>query len=240
MYRPYRAVFVPTALWCDLCPVEWLLRKMQQNIFMQTAVWLVSRELTERAGPWDTGLSTNDDGEYFCRVLLESENVKFVRDARVLYRMSGCNRLSHIGLSPTKQESDFRSIRLQIGHLRAREDSERVRRACLNQLRTSLSLTPARTDIACLAVQLAAELGGELHLPTSLLSRKYSLVETLCGLGTAIRVQAFVRLLKCSAARRVDRMRYGFDRLASSYLNDRRTYAVESRDCQTFKTGHEG
>jgi hypothetical protein len=213
---------------------------MQQNIFMQTAAWLVSRELTERAGPWDTALSTNDDGEYFCRVLLESENVKFVRDARVLYRMSGGNSLSHIGLSPKKQESNFRSIQLQIAHLRAREDSERVRRACLNQLRTSLSLAPARTDIACLAVQLAAELGGELHLPTSLLSRKYSLVETVCGLEVAIRVQAFVRLLRYSTARRVDKLRYRFDRLTSSHLNDGRTYAVDSRDYQTFKAGHDG
>ena len=54
MYRHYRAKFVPSALWCDLSPVEWLMRKMGQNLYMQTASWLVSRELTEAAGPWDT------------------------------------------------------------------------------------------------------------------------------------------------------------------------------------------
>ena len=32
---------------------------------MQTATWLVSRELTEAAGPWDTRLLGDDDGEYF-------------------------------------------------------------------------------------------------------------------------------------------------------------------------------
>src|ERR1019366_1829356 len=31
MYRPHRAQLTPTALWCDLSPVEWLLRKMGQN-----------------------------------------------------------------------------------------------------------------------------------------------------------------------------------------------------------------
>src|SRR4030095_8874403 len=41
MYRPSRAKFLPTPLWCDLSPVEWLLRKMGQNLHMQTATWLV-------------------------------------------------------------------------------------------------------------------------------------------------------------------------------------------------------
>src|SRR5215469_7004727 len=68
-YRTGRASFSPTSLWCDLSPVEWLLRKMAQNLHMQTATWLVSRELTEAAGPWDTRLCNVGDGEYFCRVL---------------------------------------------------------------------------------------------------------------------------------------------------------------------------
>src|SRR5262249_38883230 len=37
MYRPQRARFKPTALWCDLPPTEWLVRKMSQNLYMQTA-----------------------------------------------------------------------------------------------------------------------------------------------------------------------------------------------------------
>src|SRR3989441_3275485 len=35
LYRPRKADFVPTALWCDLSPVEWLLRQMGQNLQMQ-------------------------------------------------------------------------------------------------------------------------------------------------------------------------------------------------------------
>src|SRR2546427_4289384 len=70
VYRPHRATFVPTALWCDLQPVEWLLRKIDQTLGMQTATWLVSRELTEAAGPLKTKLLGNDDDEYFCRAIL--------------------------------------------------------------------------------------------------------------------------------------------------------------------------
>ncbi|HEV2456004.1 MAG TPA: glycosyltransferase, partial [Verrucomicrobiae bacterium] len=87
--RPKKARFVRTGLWQDLTPVEWLLRKMIENIWMQPGTWLVSRELTEVAGPWDERLSLDDDGEYFCRVLLESRNIKFIDGPTVFYRIAG-------------------------------------------------------------------------------------------------------------------------------------------------------
>ena len=55
-YRVSKAAFVPTALWEDLSPAEWLRRKLGQNLYMMNASWLVSRELTAAAGPWDTRL----------------------------------------------------------------------------------------------------------------------------------------------------------------------------------------
>lgn len=67
-YRTRQARFIHTSLCQDLSPVEWLLTKMSENLHMQTATWLKSRELAEAAGPWDTRLLCDDDGEYFCRV----------------------------------------------------------------------------------------------------------------------------------------------------------------------------
>ena len=77
-YRTNRARFVPNSLHQDLSPVEWLLRKMGENLHMQNATWLVSRELAQAAGPWDTSLDYDQDGEYFSRVLLASEGTRFV------------------------------------------------------------------------------------------------------------------------------------------------------------------
>src|SRR5439155_18713167 len=96
IYRPERAKFSPTSLWCDLSPVEWLLRYFQRNHWMQTATWLVSRELTEIAGPWDARLLGDDDGEYFSRVILASDGIRFVPEARVFYRR-GLGTLSYVG-----------------------------------------------------------------------------------------------------------------------------------------------
>src|SRR5206468_5993044 len=125
LYRYYRAEFIPTALWCDLSPTEWLLRKMGQNLHMQTATWLVSRELTEAVGPWNTRLLGDDDGEYFCRVLLASDGTRFVPEARVYYRAAGSSSLSYIGRSDRKLEAQWRSMPLHIGYLRSLEDTPR-------------------------------------------------------------------------------------------------------------------
>jgi glycosyltransferase involved in cell wall biosynthesis len=72
-YRSRRAKFRPTELWCDLKPLEWMHRKMERGLHMQTATWLVPREITAAAGPWNTQLRGADDGEYFCRVLMQNE-----------------------------------------------------------------------------------------------------------------------------------------------------------------------
>ena len=103
---------------------------------MQTATWLVSRELSEAAGPWDTRLLGDDDGEYFCRVLLASDGVRFVPEAKVYYRGPGVafRSLSYIGRSDRKLEAHWLSMRLHIDYLRSLEDSERVRDACLTYL----------------------------------------------------------------------------------------------------------
>src|SRR5579863_3601629 len=172
LYRYYRAQFVPTSLWCDLPANEWLLRKMGQNLHMQTATWLVSRELTEAAGPWDTRLSSDDDGEYFCRVLLASEGVRFVPEAKVYYRASGSGSLSYIGFSDKKRDAQWRSMLLHIHYLRSLEDSERVRAACVTFLQNWMTwFYPGRPDIFAQAGDMARNFGGKIETPR--LSWKY-------------------------------------------------------------------
>jgi len=204
MYRPGKARFVSTALWCDLTPVERLLRKWEQNLHMQTATWLVSRELTRAAGPWDTRLLGDDDGEYFCRVLLPSSGVRFVPDAKVYYRVTASNRLSYVGQSDSKLEAHFLSRRLQIGYLRLVEDSDRVRAACLKYLQTSyFNFYPERVAQVRESQQLAAMVGGRLEIPK--LSWKYRWIEKLFGFVVAKRVRQRWNRRKSSVIRSWDK-----------------------------------
>jgi glycosyltransferase involved in cell wall biosynthesis len=187
-YRPQRAVFVPTPLWEDLSPVEWLHRKMSQNLHMQTSTWLTSRELALAAGPWDETLTNDDDGEYFCRVLLASTGTGFVAESKVFYRKIASNSLSFIGSSPGKMRSLLRSMRLHIGYLRSLEDSARVREACLRYIQNwSAEFDPCLQDLRAELAEMAAELGGTL-VPVRL-RPKYAWIAPLIGDSAAWRLQ---------------------------------------------------
>jgi glycosyltransferase involved in cell wall biosynthesis len=205
LFRHAHARFSRTALWCDLTPVEWLVRKLGQNLHMQTATWLVSRELTEAAGPWNTRLLGDDDGEYFCRVLMQSNGVRFVPDAKVFYRSTGSQSLSYIGRSSAKIEAQFHSMRLHIGYIRSLEDSERVRSVCVKYLQTWLmNFYPERPDIVRAAEELARELGGRLETPR--FSWKYAWVGAVAGPELAKRTQVLSRHVKWSLLRSWDQL----------------------------------
>jgi glycosyltransferase involved in cell wall biosynthesis len=204
LYRPHRASFVPTRLWCDLSPAEWMVRQMEQNVYMQTATWLVSREVTETAGPWDTRLLGDDDGEYFCRVLMASEGVRFVPEAKVYYRATGSSSLSYIGRSDRKMEAQWLSMQLHIRYVRSLDDSPRARAACVRYLQNWLiSFYPERMDLVKEADAMAGQLGGQLSRPR--LSWKYSWMEAAFGQEIAKRAQRLLPGLRWSFQRSLDK-----------------------------------
>ncbi len=206
-----RARFVPTPLWCDLSPVDWLLRKMEHNLYMQTATWLVNRALTEAVGPWDMRLLGDDDGEYFCRVLLASDGVKFCPEARVYYRMSGYNRLSYIGSSDRKLDAQLLSMQIHVSYLRSLEESERVRVACVKYLQNWLiNFYPNRPDLVKELGNMAFELGGRLQAPA--LSWKYEWLRRLFGWNVAKRAQLVLPEIKASLVRSCDRAMYNLEK----------------------------
>jgi len=197
IYRQSKARFSPSSLWTDLTPSEWMLRKMGENLHMQTDNWLVSRELTEAAGPWDVRLWRDNDGEYFCRVILASDGIRFVPDARSYYRTAGFKSVSYIGGSNKKLESLFLSMNLHIGYLRSLEDSERTRLASVRYIGTWLhEFYPYRLDLAEKLKALAGELGGRAEDPR--LSWKYDWIVKLFGWQTGRRAQIAMPKLRAS------------------------------------------
>jgi glycosyltransferase involved in cell wall biosynthesis len=210
IYRQPHTTFIPTALWCDQSPLDWLSRKMEHNIYMQTGTWLVSRELTEEAGPWDTRLSYDDDGEYFCRVLLRSDGVRFAPSAKVHHRRRNPTRLSFIGRSHEKMSSAFQSVRSHVAYLRSLEDSERTRAICVRYLQNSLTIFhPDRPDLIQQARAMATELGGHLEAPR--LSWKYAWIAALFGADMAKRAQVGLPVIRWSVIMFVDWVLFLFD-----------------------------
>jgi glycosyltransferase involved in cell wall biosynthesis len=206
-YRIRGARFLPTSLWQDLSAIEWLLRKMGGNLHMQTATWLTSRELADKAGTWDTRLLSDDDGEYFCRVLLASRGTLFVRDARVFYRVMPWHRLSRIGMSDRKKDAMLISMKLHVRYLRSLEESDRVRKACLTYIQNWLEFFyPERPDLVKQLQAVASDLGGHLEEPR--LRWKYAWMKSVLGYQAAKRAQMVLPQMKAAVVRSLDRAMY--------------------------------
>jgi glycosyltransferase involved in cell wall biosynthesis len=211
-YRTSCADFSPSPLWSNLSPVDWLLRKMRHNLHMQPDSWLVSRELTEKAGPWDTSLWRDNDGEYFCRVILASSGIRFVEEARSYYRRVGRTSISHVGTSQKKIESLFRSLNLHVIYLRSLEESDRTREASVAYLNTWMDyFYPERMDLVESLRQLAAGMKGRLGTPA--LSWKYHYVRRLFGWRAAKHLRRCLRLWKESGQRSWDHLLWKLDNL---------------------------
>jgi glycosyltransferase involved in cell wall biosynthesis len=211
-YRNDRAEFSPTSLWRNLSPVEWLLRKMGENLHMQTATWLVSRELTGAAGLWDVRLLSDDDGEYFCRVILASDGIQFVPGAKVYYRITPSSRLSNVGMSDRKKYALLLSMQLHVSYIRSLEESDRVRAACMTYLQNwLLYFYPERPDLVKELEKLAASLGHQLEAPR--LRRKYAWIRSLFGWGPAKFAQLALPQIKSSLLRSWDKTMYKFEKL---------------------------
>jgi hypothetical protein len=177
---------------------------MEGNLHMQTATWLVSREVTEAAGPWDKRLTLDDDGEYFARVLLKADRVRFVPDVKVLYRMSGPGCLSYMGRSSRKMESQFLSNQLNVQYIRTLSDDARVRAACIKYLQTWLpGFYPERLDLVEQAQALGTKLGGQVSLPQ--LPWKYAWIKTFFGWTSAKKVQLGYNRAKLSVVNSWDK-----------------------------------
>jgi glycosyltransferase involved in cell wall biosynthesis len=214
-YRTRHARFVRNSVWQDLSPVEWLLRKLGENLHMQNATWLVSRELAEAAGPWDESLQYDQDGEYFTRVLLASERTRFVPETGIYYRATGSNRISHIGNSDKKKDSLVRSMKLHIQYLRSLEDSERVRKACVTYLQNWYhNFYPERGDLVEELQTMAGELKGHLEEPH--LGWKYAWMKPIFGWTNAKSAQMVLPQLKASCIRRWDKVMYRWEGNATS------------------------
>lgn len=113
-------------------PINWLTDSWMGKGMAQTAVWLTPRRLIEKAGPWDESLKINQDGEFFCRVFMHAEKIKFVPDCGVYYRSGLADSITQAKKhSHTKAESLLRSYK-SYERVLSENDSIFIRKALGN------------------------------------------------------------------------------------------------------------
>jgi glycosyltransferase involved in cell wall biosynthesis len=200
-----RARFRPNGLWQDLSAAEWMMTKFQENAWMNPTAWLVSRNLTERAGPWDPRLAASgaDDGEYICRLASNTRMVEFCREAKSYYRIGNLTSLNHN--SDKALNSLFLALTLCIEHLLSIDNSPISRRAGLRYLQHWFAFFyPGPPELLERVRGFASTLGGHLVEPE--FTPKFVPVRRLFGWNAANKLSKYLRARRTLAERAFDQL----------------------------------
>jgi len=189
--KPEEAWFEKQDVFGDFHPVDWLVTSWEDGGMMQTACWLVPRNIVELAGPWNEDLSLHDDGEYFARILLASRGVRFCRDASVYYRTNLESSLSR-RRNRKAVKSAFDVCESYRKNILQHEDSSRVRHALMmNYLRFIYEYHPQHNDLTFLARLRIEELGFQNLPPCG--DKKFKLLTQCIGFDRALKVRAWLK-----------------------------------------------
>ncbi|MCB1097947.1 MAG: glycosyltransferase family 2 protein [Verrucomicrobiae bacterium] len=206
-YDPQRGGLNRNSLWADLTREEWLYRKLANNDHQQTATWLISRELALEAGKWDERMITDDDGDFFLRVLMVSNGVKFVEGPLVYYRRTPFGSWGDLTSCPLRLQAQWLSMQSHVRNLLFLEDSPRSREACINFLqRWFHHYYKDEVELVSEFESLASDLGGELQPPR--LAWKYRWVQKIFGWSTAKWASQVVPQVKSRAIDRWERRKF--------------------------------
>jgi glycosyltransferase involved in cell wall biosynthesis len=185
---PEETLFDPEPVWRDLDPLDWLALSRAEGLgMMLPALWLIPIQIVRAVGPWGERLTLNNDAEYFTRILLAADHVLFCPGARCRYR-SGLSGTLSGRKSPEALRSQFRVIELCESYVRAREDSERVRRGfALSWQHFAFGTYPYNSSLAKRALERARALHKDAIRPDG--GPTFKIVSRLLGWRTARRLQ---------------------------------------------------
>ena len=169
--------------------IDFLLQAWNSSEMMAISSYLTPRDLILKAGPWDENLTINQDGEFFCRVLLQCKGVFFEPKGKVYYRKPGESNVSQ-QKSYKAASSLLESYRCYEREILKKEDSKRVREAIArNYLRFSYVIYPNYSDLLeesymdfkRIGVDSSVRIGGP----------KFQMITKLVGYKNALKMKRF-------------------------------------------------
>lgn len=175
-------------------PIDWLVNSWERRGMAQTGSWLTPRKLIENSGPWNETLKINQDGEFFCRVLLHAKSIKFYKEAKVYYR-SGLRESISKKPGRGKSESLLRSFQLYKAHVLPVENSIRVKHALMiNFLRFIYENYSNFPDLVEIAKKEIKELGYERLEVVG--GKHFRMVANMIGFENTLKLRSIIRLYK--------------------------------------------
>jgi glycosyltransferase involved in cell wall biosynthesis len=126
--------------------------------------WLTPTGIINKAGNWNEELTVDDDGEFFCRVMLASKGIQYAPNVKSYYRkFKSANTLS-AQKTYDAFKSTLKATELKANHLLAVNDSSQAKLA-LSRLfwENAFSFYPAYKDISKRAENEAKKLAPDFN-----------------------------------------------------------------------------
>lgn len=129
--------------------------------------WLTPKSLIEKAGLWNEQLSVDDDGEFFCRIALASEGIKFSDKGFNYYRKF--NNRGSLSAQKSKKalESAVLAIDLKMEHMKAKSKDAIIDRVFAKHYRwAGVMAFPQFKSLSAYCIKTAKRLGytGEKYV----------------------------------------------------------------------------
>lgn len=160
---------------------------------LQCGIFLLPYDIVRKAGLWHDKLLLSNDTEFFTRILLKAEGVKFTEGAKLYYR-------SGVSTSLTNQkqlkffEATYLGFTLIEKHLLDVEDSKRTRLFLANLYQTRIyDMFPFYKDLARKHEEAIDRLGGSSLKYRS--GKLFNLLSELIGWKLALRLKQMLNKL---------------------------------------------
>lgn len=194
-HDPAYAVVQPQPHWADMSGHRWLVACWRDGGMMPPHSWLTPAALIRAAGPWDEALLQNQDGEFFSRVLLAADGVRYCPEALSYYRVgvkaSISSRDDHAA-----RRSRLEAVRMIAGRLQASpEADDDTRRACATAFEELMFVTWVRHPDLALEAQAAMLACGDRDRRMPYRGQLFRRAERLVGWRLACRLQHLLGLV---------------------------------------------
>ena len=188
-HDPAYAVVQPQPHWADMSGHRWLVACWRDGGMMPPHAWLTPAALIRAAGPWNEALLQNQDGEFFSRVLLASDGVRYCPAAMSHYRVGVKASISRRD-DHAARRSRLQAVRLIADRLLAApEADDDTRRACAAAFEELMFVTWVRHPDLALEAQAAMIACGGSDRLMPYRGQLFRRAERLVGWRLACRLQ---------------------------------------------------
>lgn len=168
-------------------PMDFLILAWEGGGMMQTGCWLTPRKIIEKAGPWDESILLNNDGEFFCRVMLAADQILFSPKSIAYYRQPGGDNISQ-QKSERAYSSLLRSYESYQHEIFRFDQGKKVRRALANNyFRFIYETSPLFPELRKRAKENIREL--KVRRPVAVGGKAFRMMSTTLGFFMALKLK---------------------------------------------------